>query len=175
MKLVQNTNIRVQGMFFNNCIEKNQNKTHLEEGFCLQSAFHTIQPSYLLAYMQQYNKICNIIFQKWGGGVEGRLDFFQKFIRFGSVTLPIVRIECEEVRYEQRCIIVFSGREILHHHLHHHPLHALTSTQFSFLSFFICNFFFITTSTTIPCKPELARLFDFHFWFPHFTDENSKP
>ena len=30
---------------------------------------------------------CN--FQKWGGGgVQGRLEFFQKFIRFGSQTLP---------------------------------------------------------------------------------------
>ena len=24
-----------------------------------------------------------------GGGVEGRLEFFRKFIRFGSVTLPL--------------------------------------------------------------------------------------
>ena len=32
MKLIQNSNVRVQGMFFNNCIEKNQNKTHFEEG-----------------------------------------------------------------------------------------------------------------------------------------------
>ena len=35
-------------------------------------------------------KKCNIIFQKWGGGVKGRLEFFQKFIRFGSGTLPQV-------------------------------------------------------------------------------------
>ena len=32
MKLIQKSNFRVQGMFFNNCIEKNQNKTHFEEG-----------------------------------------------------------------------------------------------------------------------------------------------
>merc|ERR1712012_714431 len=32
MKLIQNSNFRVQGMFFNDCIEKNQNKTHFEEG-----------------------------------------------------------------------------------------------------------------------------------------------
>merc|ERR1712012_485450 len=32
MKLIQNSNFRVQGMFFNDCIEKNQNKTHVEEG-----------------------------------------------------------------------------------------------------------------------------------------------
>ena len=30
--LIQNSNFRVQGCFFNNCIEKNQNKTHSEEG-----------------------------------------------------------------------------------------------------------------------------------------------
>ena len=33
MKLIQKSNIRVQGMYFNNCIEKNQNKTQFEEGF----------------------------------------------------------------------------------------------------------------------------------------------
>ena len=37
MKLIQKSNFRVQGMFFNNCIEKNQNKTHFEEG----SSSHT--------------------------------------------------------------------------------------------------------------------------------------
>ena len=31
MKLTQKINFRVQG-FFNNCIEKNQKKTHFEEG-----------------------------------------------------------------------------------------------------------------------------------------------
>ena len=35
-----------------------------------------------------HKKICNISFQKWGVGVEGRLEFFRKFIRFGSGTLP---------------------------------------------------------------------------------------
>ena len=38
MKLIQKSNIRVQGMFFNNCLEKNKN-TNFEEGI-----------SYLLAY-----------------------------------------------------------------------------------------------------------------------------
>ena len=37
-----------------------------------------------------WTRICNIIFQKWGEGVEGRLEFFQKFIRFGSAILPLV-------------------------------------------------------------------------------------
>ena len=32
MKLIQKSNFRVQGMLFNNCIEKNQNKTHFEKG-----------------------------------------------------------------------------------------------------------------------------------------------
>ena len=32
MKLIQKSNFRVQGMFFNNCIEENQNKIHFEEG-----------------------------------------------------------------------------------------------------------------------------------------------
>ena len=37
MKLIRKSNFSVQGMFFNNCIEKNQNKTHFEEG----SSSHT--------------------------------------------------------------------------------------------------------------------------------------
>ena len=54
-------------------------------------AFHTIWPSYILAYMQAYPlwNFCNIIFQKWGWGVEGCLEFFQKFILFGSLTRPV--------------------------------------------------------------------------------------
>ena len=38
--------------FFNNCIERNQNKTHISGNNV--HAFHTIWPSYLLAYMQPY-------------------------------------------------------------------------------------------------------------------------
>ena len=52
MKLIQNSNFRVQGMLFStivlyyNCITPiSGNHVH---------AFHTIQPSYLLAYMQPY-------------------------------------------------------------------------------------------------------------------------
>ena len=33
-------------------------------------------------------KNCNMIFQKSGGGVKDRLEFFRKFMRFGSGTLP---------------------------------------------------------------------------------------
>ena len=52
MKLIQNSNFRVQGMLFStivlyyNCITPiSGNHVH---------AFHTIQPSYLLAYTQPY-------------------------------------------------------------------------------------------------------------------------
>ena len=34
-------------------------------------------------------KVCNTPFQIWGGGVKGRLNFFRKFICFGSATPPI--------------------------------------------------------------------------------------
>ena len=34
MKLIQISNYRVQGIFFNNCTEKNKKKTHFEEGSC---------------------------------------------------------------------------------------------------------------------------------------------
>ena len=36
-------------------------------------------------------KICNIIFRKWGGGVEGCLKLFCKFIRFSGATRPFLR------------------------------------------------------------------------------------
>ena len=32
IKLIQTSNFKVQGMIFTNCIEKNQNRTHFEEG-----------------------------------------------------------------------------------------------------------------------------------------------
>ena len=32
----------------------------------------------------------NMIFRKWGGGgIKGRLELFQKFIRFGRAALPL--------------------------------------------------------------------------------------
>ena len=34
-------------------------------------------------------KIHNMIFRKWGGGVNGRLELFQKFIRFWRDRLPL--------------------------------------------------------------------------------------
>ena len=67
--------------------------------------FHTIWSPCLLAYMMQpylSAKICNIFFWKWAGGVEGRLEFFRKFIQLGSGTLPIVR---GIVRCIVRCIV----------------------------------------------------------------------
>ena len=33
-------------------------------------------------------QICNMIFRKWGGGFNGRLELFRKFIRFGDVGHP---------------------------------------------------------------------------------------
>ena len=30
-----------------------------------------------------------MIFRKWGGGIKGRLELFQKFIRFGRAALPL--------------------------------------------------------------------------------------
>ena len=43
-------------------------------------------------------KICNIIVQKWGEGgigVEGRLEFFWKFIQFGIASFPLSRYNFE--------------------------------------------------------------------------------
>ena len=39
-------------------------------------------------------KNCIMIFRKWGGlGVKGRLEFFRKFIRFGTVTRPLPPVD----------------------------------------------------------------------------------
>ena len=43
MKLIQKSNFMVQGMFFNNCIEKNQNKPHFEKNISYYEAL--IPPS----------------------------------------------------------------------------------------------------------------------------------
>ena len=84
MKLIQKEKIQGSG-FFNNCIEKNQNKTHFEEGisYYLALILPCIYATISITKKLQYN------FPKMrGGGVQGRLEFFRKFIRFGSLTLP---------------------------------------------------------------------------------------
>ena len=52
MKLTQNSNFRVQGMFFQQLYWEKQNKTHFEEG--TSESIDISWPSYLLAYMQPY-------------------------------------------------------------------------------------------------------------------------
>ena len=39
-----------------------------------------------------WKKIRNMIFRKWGGGVNGRLELFRKFIRFWRDRLPLLRL-----------------------------------------------------------------------------------
>ena len=38
----------------------------------------------------------NMIFWKWGAGVKGRSELFQKFIRFGMAIRPLVKIESQQ-------------------------------------------------------------------------------
>ena len=45
---------------------------------------------FILIFDQVYHKKIATSFLKWGGGVEGRLEFLRKFIRFGSTTLPLI-------------------------------------------------------------------------------------
>ena len=75
-------------MFFNNCIEKNQNQTHFEEGTSESLYYLALISPCIYATMSIIKKL-QYNFPKMRGGVEGRLDFFRKFIRFGSVTLPL--------------------------------------------------------------------------------------
>ena len=80
-ELIQKSNFRAQGMsFFNNCIVLQLYYAYIWKSCaCI---------SYYPAIIYPVIKNCNILFQKWEGGVEGCLDFFQKFIRFGIFTLP---------------------------------------------------------------------------------------
>ena len=56
MLLVQNSSIRVQGMFFNNCIEKNQNKTQFEEGTSESLNHLAIIPPRIYATIKNHKK-----------------------------------------------------------------------------------------------------------------------
>ena len=91
MKLIQNSNFRVQGMFFNNCIEKNQNKTYLEEGTSESPYYLAIIPPRIYANISIIKNLQHNFpkMRGWGGGggVEGPLEFLRKFFRFGNATL----------------------------------------------------------------------------------------
>ena len=64
MKMIQNSNFRIQGMFFfNNCIEKNQNKTHFEEGTSESLYYLAIITPRIYATISVIEN-CNIIFRK---------------------------------------------------------------------------------------------------------------
>ena len=39
--------------------------------------------------------------RRGGAGVEGRLEFFRKFIRFGGLTLPLVKKEQKIIFHAQ--------------------------------------------------------------------------
>ena len=74
-------------MFFNNCIEKNQNKTHFEEGTYESRYYLAIIPPRTYATISVIKKLQHI-FPKMRGVGEGRSEFFGKVIRFASQTLP---------------------------------------------------------------------------------------
>ena len=57
MKLIQKGNFRVQGLFFKNCIEKNQNKTPFEEGTSESLYYLTTIPPHLYATISFIKKI----------------------------------------------------------------------------------------------------------------------
>ena len=63
--------------FFNNCIEKNQNKTHFEEGTSESLYYLAIIPPRIYATISVI-KNCNIIFLKWGGWGQGPFGNFPK-------------------------------------------------------------------------------------------------
>ena len=62
--------------FFNNCIEKNQNQTHFGEGTSESLYYLALIPIGIYATIS-IQKICNIIFRKWGGGSKAVWNFSQ--------------------------------------------------------------------------------------------------
>ena len=68
------------------------------EIMCMHIILSGPHTSLIICNHIHYKKNCNIIFRKWGGGggrgVEGCLNFFRKFIRFGSATLPHSTSHC---------------------------------------------------------------------------------
>ena len=86
VKLMHRSNFRVQGMFFQQlyCIPI---VLHLSlEIMCMHFILSGPHTSLHICNHIHY-KNCNMIFRKWRGGP---LEFFRKFIRFGSATLPFV-------------------------------------------------------------------------------------
>ena len=86
MKLIQNSNFRVQGMFFLTIVSRKIKTWNTLKKALLDP--YTIWPLYLLAHMQPYKKNLHHHFPKMRG-VEGRLEFFRNFIRFGAAILPL--------------------------------------------------------------------------------------
>ena len=77
--MIEKSKFRVQGIFFQQLYWNEIKCMHF-----ILSGPHTS----LHKYNHAHYKNCNMIFQKWWGGVKGRLEFFQKIIQFGSQTLP---------------------------------------------------------------------------------------
>ena len=121
--------------FFNNCTEKNKNKIHFEEDTSESPPLELFRkfisfggaplPNRTLSYLEVNNFILSgshtslkinihihcekiaVYFSENEGAVEGRLDFFQKFTRFGSAILPLF----PDHQYNQRLFGLLSVRQ----------------------------------------------------------------
>ena len=88
MKLIQNSYFTVQGMFFfNNFILVQLYYTYIWKSYAYISYHPAIISPRIFSNISVMKKL-HYNFANMGGGVEGRLEFFQKIIRFGSATLP---------------------------------------------------------------------------------------
>ena len=73
---------------FNNGIQKNQNKTLFEEGTSESLYYLAIIPPCIYATISLLKNLQKKFPKmRWGG--DGRLEFFRKFIRFGTAILPL--------------------------------------------------------------------------------------
>ena len=67
-KFIQKSNFRVQGMFCNNCIEKNQNQTHFEKGTSESLYYLALIPPCIYAATISIIKKLQYNFPKMKGG-----------------------------------------------------------------------------------------------------------
>ena len=92
--LIQNSNFRVQGIL----TPTPQNGPHLWKSCACISYYCPCTSLHILNHNHYKKFALYVIFQKWGGGIEGRFEFFRKFIRFGGVILRL-------------CILLHPGSE----------------------------------------------------------------
>ena len=107
LKLIQKSNFGVPGRFFST-IELRKIRMVPISGNHVH-AFYTIWPhTYLhLCNHINYKKMqYNFPKRRGGAGVKGRFEFFRKLIRFGGLTLPLVKKDQKTFSMPKGCLLL---------------------------------------------------------------------